>query len=321
VVRPSLTTKVATPELRGLRAFAIFVVKRPLGIHNIVLKSLVFGVVTLIASPAFSQPASPQIVDVDGRPMRVLTSGLAARRSGQAVVILEAGAGEGLDNWRPAFADIARVAPVIAYDRRGVGQSAPDSETPTLRRVAASLHSLLATLAVPPPYVLVGHSWGGLFVRAYVDRYANDVAGLVFLDVTDFETTPAEKAAAVSPGDRASVLAPPTLPPIPPDTPPGLRAEFAVVASEMTNDFPEARSLRAPSGMPIAVVVATPPGRLQGPGGVMVRLQMKHQAEWALASPKGLFIAADHVGHMVHRDDPALVVRMIEHVLQNATQR
>jgi len=53
----------------------------------------------------------------------------------------------------------------------------------------------------------------------------------------------------------------------------------------------------------------------------MVRLQMKHQAEWALASPKGLFIAADHVGHMVHRDDPALVVRMIEHVLQNATQR
>ena len=122
---------------------------------------------------------SPRIVDVDGRPMRVLATGLEGRRAGQPVVILEAGAGEGLDNWRPAFPDIARVAPVIACDRRGIGQSAPDSATPTLRRVAASLHSLLATLAVPPPYVLVGHSWGGLFVRAYIDRYANEAAGLL----------------------------------------------------------------------------------------------------------------------------------------------
>jgi pimeloyl-ACP methyl ester carboxylesterase len=254
--------------------------------------------------------------------MRVLATGLEGRRAGQPVVILEAGAGEGLDNWRPAFPDIARVAPVIAYDRRGIGQSAPDSATPTLRRVAASLHSLLATLAVPPPYVLVGHSWGGLFVRAYIDRYANEAAGLVFLDVTDFETTPAEKAAAVSSTDRAAVLAPPTLPPIPPETPSGLRAEFGVVASEMTNDFPEARSLRIPAGIPIAVVVATPPARLQGLGGVMLRLQMQHQAEWALTSPRGLFVAADHVGHMEHRDDPALVARMIDHVLQNvATSR
>ncbi len=274
----------------------------------------------LAARVAIAQTAtpSPQIVDVGGGQMRVLTAGLANRRLNQPVVILEAGAGEGLDNWRPAFAEIARVAPVIAYDRRGIGQSAPDSETPALRRVAASLHSLLEKLAVAPPYVLVGHSWGGLFVRAYIDRYADEVAGLVFLDVTDFETTREEKAAAVSPADRAAVLAPPALPPIPPDTPPGLRAEFGVVASEMTNDFPEARSLRAPAGIPVAVVVATPPGRLQGLGGVMVRLQMKHQAEWALTSPKGLFVAADHVGHMVHRDDPGLVVRLIEHVLQNA---
>jgi hypothetical protein len=91
-----------------------------------------------------------------------------------------------------------------------------------------------------------------------------------------------------------------------------------VVGAEMTNDYPEARPLRLPTGVPVAVVVATPAGRLQGLGGAMVRLQIKHQAEWALTSPKGLFIAASHVGHMVHRDDPSLVVRLIEHVLQNA---
>ena len=69
-----------------------------------------------------------------------------------------------------------------------------------------------------------------------------------------------------------------------------------VVGAEMTNAYPEARSLRPPTGVPVAVVVATPAGRLRGLGGAMVRLQIKHQTEWALTSPKGLFVAASHVG-------------------------
>jgi pimeloyl-ACP methyl ester carboxylesterase len=263
---------------------------------------------------------APRTIAVEGLKMRVWTVGLEQRRPSQPVVILEAGAGEGLENWRPAFGEIARVAPVIAYDRRGVGQSEPDSVKPTLRRVAQSLHTLLQQLSAPPPYVLVGHSWGGLFVRAFSEQYAAEVAGLVFLDVTDFETTPEEKGAAVPESDRERVMLPPTMPPIPPDTPPGLRAEFEIVAAEMTNNYPEARSLRQPSGVPVAVVIATPPSRLQGLGGAMVRLQMKHQAEWAVTSPRGVFVAASHVGHMVHRDDPGLVVRLIEHVISSRTQ-
>jgi hypothetical protein len=39
--------------------------------------------------------------------------------------------------------------------------------------------------------------------------------------------------------------------------------------------------------------------------------------EWAISSPKGMFVAADHVGHMVHRDDPGLVVRLLEHLAKN----
>lgn len=277
-------------------------------------------IVCAIAPLLHAQPAPPstRMVEVDGRVMRVWTGGVEQRRPGQPVVILEAGAGDGLENWRPVFAEIARVAPVIAYDRRGIGQSAPDSVKPSLRRVAQSLHALLQQLRISPPYVLVGHSWGGLFVRAFSELYPREVAGLVFLDVTDFETTRQEKAAAVPAADRQKVLAPRTLPPIPTDTPPGLRAEYEVVGAEMTDDYPEARSLRPPTGVPVAVVVATPTGRLQGLGGAMVRLQITHQTEWALTSPKGLFIAAGHVGHMVHRDDPALVVRLVEHVLHNA---
>src|SRR5687767_8646103 len=97
------------------------------------------AIVLCTAAPlllAQSTSPSPRTVDVDGGPMRVWTAGIEQRQSGRPVVILESGAGEGLDTWKPVFAEIARVAPVVAYDRRGLGQSAPDSVKPTLRRVA-----------------------------------------------------------------------------------------------------------------------------------------------------------------------------------------
>lgn len=281
------------------------------------------GLASVVTAPAGAQTANTttRLVTVEGGAMRVQAAGLEQRGAGLPVVVLEAGAGEGLDNWRPVFAEIAKRFPVLAYDRRGIGQSVADSETPTLRRVARSLRSLLASMNVAPPYLLVGHSWGGLFVRAFAEQFPADVSGLVFLDVTDFETTNEERAAAVSPADRAQVTAPPTMPSIPPDTPAGLRAEFQVVASEMTREYPEARSLQPPTGVPTAVVVATPPGRLEGLGGVMTRLQIKHQAEWAMGSPKGMLIVASHVGHMVHRDDPGLVAQLLEHVAKAGATR
>jgi pimeloyl-ACP methyl ester carboxylesterase len=264
-------------------------------------------------------PPEPRLVDVDGRPMRVWTAGVEQRKNGQPAVILEAGAGEGLDNWKPVFAQIAASAPVVAYDRRGLGQSAPDSEKQTLRRVAQSLRSLLQKISVRPPYVLVGHSWGGLLTRAYIDQYAREVIGLVLLDALNPGLTREEQAKLVPPEERAAVLAPPTMPPIPPDTPPGLRAEMELITSEMVNDYPEARSLSEPSGIPIVVVTAMPPTRLKSRGTRGFGIEPWEQAGLALRSPKGMFVVASHVGHMVHRDDPALVVQLIQHVIKNAS--
>jgi pimeloyl-ACP methyl ester carboxylesterase len=276
------------------------------------------GVIILVAATgAKAQVAAPatQMVHVEGRAMRVAVAGLQQRKLGQPVIILEAGANEtGIETWIPVFAARARVAPVLAYDRRGVGQSEPDIVTPTLRRTAQSLHALLQRLSISPPYVLVGHSWGGVVTRAYFDQYAQEVAGLVFLDAVNPGRTREERAKSVPPEEREKVLAPPTLPTIPPDTPPGLRAEYELILSEMVNDYPEARSLRLPTGVPVVVVRASPPGRSLG----NIELDANELAGLALRSPKGLFVAAGHVGHMVHRDDPGLVVHLVEHVLRYA---
>jgi pimeloyl-ACP methyl ester carboxylesterase len=285
---------------------------RALGITSIVTIGAILGLHAQVAPPA------PRLVDVNGRPMRVWTAGIEQRKDGQPAVILEAGAGEGLDNWKPAFAQIAAIAPVVAYDRRGLGQSAPDTERQTLRRVAQSLHALLRTINVQPPYVLVGHSWGGLLTRAYIDQYAGEVTGLILLDALNPGLKREEQAKLVPPEERAAVLAPPTMPPIPPNTPPGLRAEMDLITAEMVNDYPEARSLSEPSGIPIVVVSAMPPNRLKSRGNRGFGIEPWEQAGLALRSPKGMFVVASHVGHMVHRDDPALVVQLIQHVIKNA---
>ena len=272
------------------------------------------------AASANAQPDWPstRMIRIDGAQMRVATAGLEQRRPGEPVVVLEAGSGADLDTWKPVFVDIARLAAVVAYDRLGLGQSQPDPVTPTLTRNVRTLHAVLKELRIAPPYVLVGHSLGGVIIRGFSSLYPRETAGLVFLDVPDFESTREERAAALPPEDRQAALQPPVLPPIPPETPAGLRAVYEQLLLEMRDDYPSARQWRHPAGIPVAVVITTRADRLRGNGGAMVRLQVRHQSEWALGSANSLFVLAGHTGHQVHRDDPALVVDLIAHVLRYA---
>lgn len=105
--------------------------------------------------------------------------------------------------------------------------------------------------------------------------------------------------------DRKGALGPPALPPIPPDTPPGLRAEYEQLGEDMRSDYADARAFRRPSNVPVAVIIAAPPGRLKPPGDALARLQIARQSDWALESSNGLLIVSGRTGHNVQRDDPA----------------
>jgi pimeloyl-ACP methyl ester carboxylesterase len=268
--------------------------------------------------PIAAQPASDiRKVLVNGRSMHALSVGLAQRMEGQPVLILEAGAGAGLDEWAPAIPHLAKLAPVIAYDRPGIGQSDPDTEPRTLRRVAAALHELLEAMRVPPPYVLVGHSWGGILIRGFSELYGSEVAGLAYIETMDVQTTRQELADALPESERQDALKPREVPTIPPDTPAGLKAEYENLQQNIRTDFAEARGLKPTGGVPVSVVIAAPPGRLTHPGDTQVRLQIKHQADWALNSANGLLIVSGAVGHNIAKSDPSLVVQAVRHVLNN----
>ena len=122
-------------------------------------------------------PAPGHLIDIGGSRLHLHCSG-----SGTPTVVLEAALGASSLSYalvQPAIADFTRVC---SYDRAGLGWSEPGVFPRTADRVVAELRTLLQNADLPPPYVLVGHSYGGLTSRLFAARFPDDVCGLILLD-------------------------------------------------------------------------------------------------------------------------------------------
>lgn len=162
--------------------------------------------------------------------------------------------------------------------------------------------------------MLVGHSYGGVIIRAFAQRFSGEVAGLVYIDTPDIEITFAE-ADELGPTGRQVAFAPIALPAT---AAAGVRAEVENISENQRSEFAEARAARPPGSIPSAVVISTQrnwTGASPEIRAGLLRLVIRHQQEWAMSTPRGLLVVAGHVGHIVHRDDPELVLRLIRQVL------
>jgi len=124
-----------------------------------------------------NHPPPGMLLEVDGCRLHLQTSG-----QGGPSVVLESGLGGMSCAWGWIQPETAKFSRVVSYDRAGLGWSGPDTAPKTAALAASRLHSALEQARVPPPYVLVGHSMGGLFIRVFADLYPDEVAGLVLLD-------------------------------------------------------------------------------------------------------------------------------------------
>ena len=119
-------------------------------------------------------------VDIDGRTLNIDCSG-----SGSPAVILEAGGGGyGGYGWREVQSGVAEFTTVCWYDRAGEGWSDPAPTARSSATVVNDLHELLQRPPVAGPYVLVGHSMGGEYVRVFTAKFPSEVAGVVLVDST-----------------------------------------------------------------------------------------------------------------------------------------
>jgi pimeloyl-ACP methyl ester carboxylesterase len=108
--------------------------------------------------------------------------------AGAPAVVLESGIAGSSLSWSLVQPKIAEFTRVCSYDRAGLGWSDPCTEPRTVPRMVSELATLLERANVPPPYILVGHSFGGLLIRAYAHLRPQEVAGLVFVDPVSLET-------------------------------------------------------------------------------------------------------------------------------------
>ena len=149
------------------------------------------------AADAKAHPMPGQLIDVGGHRLHLSCTG-----SGTPTVVLEPGAGEMSSNLGWIAPAVARDTRVCVYDRAGRGWSEPADSAQDGAQIATDLHTLLQRGHVPGPYVLAGHSFGGLYVLTFAARYPNEVAGLVLVDST--APASAANAGAMSPGHGGS---------------------------------------------------------------------------------------------------------------------
>lgn len=122
-----------------------------------------------------------QMVDIGGRRIHMVVEG---NDTGQLTVILEAGMAGFSSNFYWVQHELAADTRVVAYDRAGLGWSDPSPEPQDAQQSARDLHAALQKAGIPGPYVVAGHSYGGLVVRAFTDLYADEVAGMVLIDAS-----------------------------------------------------------------------------------------------------------------------------------------
>lgn len=127
-------------------------------------------------------PPIGQLVDIGGRRLHLNCTG-----RGSPTVVVENGSSSFSIEWALVQPAVSAFTRICTYDRAGYAWSDRGPEENTVEETMDDLHHLLAVAGVPGPYVLVGHSIGGMYVRAYQRRYPADVVGLVLVDATPEE--------------------------------------------------------------------------------------------------------------------------------------
>lgn len=233
-------------------------------------------------------------VDVGDRKLRVSCAGV-----GGPTVVFEAGLGETLETWKRVLPPVARFTRACAYDRAGLGRSDPGPLPRTASRIVEDLRSLLARAHVPPPYVLVGHSFGGLCVRLYASRWPQEVAGLVLVEATHEDYPARERTQRTAEHIKMET---------------SLALAAAAARSEFASLEESAREVREAGPLPDIPIVVVSASRAGSPDPLR-RAWDELQRSLARLTSRTRHVVAEGSGHYVQFDRPELVVGAVREVV------
>lgn len=134
------------------------------------------AVAVLITACGSSVPA--RVETIDGHDVEIATAG----SGGAATVVFEAGLGDDWTSWDNVAGQVARHTRIFAYSRPGYGASGPATTPRDPRQIVEELRALLAHEGYGPPYILVGHSFGGTYMELFAKLHPDEVIGAVLVD-------------------------------------------------------------------------------------------------------------------------------------------
>lgn len=284
---------------------------------------LCLGIFPLKGNPG--SPSRGELIDVGGHSLYISCQG-----KGLPVVVLDAGLAGDSRDWRKVQPQLAKTNRTCIHDRAGYGRSDTGPQPRTSGRIAAELRTLLMLADLPPPYLLVGHSFGGFNMRLFAGLFPGDTAGVVLVDSPHEDQADALFEQGIlgfldPNGWLRSLWSPDLLSSLPAESALiaemlGIQAKtwYGILNEAVAFDA-SAQELQAtpmPSDIPLGVLMH---GRRIFPSGPigdgLEQGWMRANRELVKAQQQGVFAIAPQSGHLIHAEQPRLIVDMVQTVI------
>jgi pimeloyl-ACP methyl ester carboxylesterase len=222
---------------------------------------------------------------------------LSGENNGKPTVIMDAGYGDFSKAWDSVIGDISMITNVLIYDRAGLGKSETSSNPRTSREMVKELKELLIEAKIKPPYILVGHSFGGVNMRMFATEYQYEVCGLVLVDST--------------PEDYRERF----LPTMAQDFQQAYNKQFVYEGNydEFMESLKQLKKTRLKLNIPLIVLSA---GKKAHYSKESQELWNEMQREILEISSDGELVIAENCAHYIQNDEPEVVVRAIKKMIE-----
>lgn len=240
-------------------------------------------------------------ISIEGKTVEYVTSG-----NGSPVIVLINGAGGPIEGWHRVFSELEKLSAVFAYNRASIGKSSKPTEPQTGGVLVETLRASLLGAGLVPPFVLVGHSLGGLIANLFARTCPTEIAGVVFLDAT----APEDIAAMATHESRLQKVLKQLLDRVFGKDMFGetTHVQQTVTLIEQAPAFPD---------IPIVVVSGGKPAMSWLTPAPALAARAEHQRRLSRLSPRGKQIVAEMSGHFPQFSEPAVVVKAIHDVLHS----
>lgn len=224
---------------------------------------------------------------------------LVGKNNGKPTVVMDAGYGDYSKAWDSIISDISRLTEVLIYDRAGLGKSEKSSNSRTSCEMIKELNELLYRVNIKPPFILVGHSFGGVNARLYATEYPEEVGGLILIDST--------------PEDYREKF----LPTMSIEFQEAYNKQFVYEGNydEFMASLKQVKETRRKLNVPLIVLSA---GNKAHYSEESQELWNEMQKEILEISSNAEFIIAKNSAHYIQNDEPNVVIQAIERLIEKS---